>query len=105
MAHKIRCQLFVDIETDLDNETSSDVVRYLVGEDLANLGYVIHKIDATQLVNPKIADLKQEILSHLKSENMVLDTAKELIDAEEYKYRKAELKRQKFYMTLIFSKF
>jgi len=53
----------------------------------------------------KIAELKQEIIDHFNSENTILENVKSDIDSDNYRARKAEIKRQKFYMMLIVSKF
>jgi hypothetical protein len=62
--------------------------------------FVIDKISVPTTV-PKIADLKKQVTEHFNSENIILDNIKDEISEKEYEYRKAELKRQKFYIMLI----
>jgi hypothetical protein len=54
------------------------------------------------LVRGQIAELKQNITKHFDSEIMLLEnSAEDTINCEEYKIRKKEIRRQKFYMRLI----
>jgi hypothetical protein len=55
-------------------------------------------------VRVQIAELKQNITKHFDSEIMLLENSVEdTVNYEEYKIRKKEIRRQKFYMMLILS--
>ncbi len=56
-------------------------------------------------VMSKIAEIKQKMEEHFDSESIILKNIKTEISDEEYEYRKAELKRQRFYVMLILINF
>ena len=63
---------------------------------------------SSQLEPPVIvefADIKKEVTKHFDSENIILDNVEDVLHPEEYKFRKRELERQRFYINLILSKF